>query len=92
MGDAIVALFGAQFYSSLVPFSSSYDINEDTISYEGYVSRPGSGVGRSDSERQYVYCNNRPVDYMKLNKVFNEVSPFSVLLVCKEISIGVATI
>ena len=73
MGDTIVALFGVQFYNSLIPFSSSYDINGDTISYEGFVSQPGRGVGRSDSERQYVYCNKRPVDYMKINKVFNEV-------------------
>lgn len=40
----------------------------------GYVSRPGEGVGRCDNDRQFVYINGRPVDYHKINRVFNEVS------------------
>ena len=40
----------------------------------GFVSRVGEGVGRSDNDRQFVFCNNRPVDVPKVSKVINEVS------------------
>lgn len=39
----------------------------------GYISKAGEGVGRADSERQYCYCNGRPVDLPRAVKVMNEV-------------------
>ena len=39
----------------------------------GYISRVGEGVGRNDNDRQFVFCNNRPVDVPKVSKVINEV-------------------
>jgi DNA mismatch repair ATPase MutL len=30
-------------------------------------------VGRSDNDRQFTYCNGRPVDLPKVIKVVNEV-------------------
>jgi DNA mismatch repair ATPase MutL len=31
------------------------------------------GVGRSDSDRQYVFVNSRPVDIPRINRVMNEM-------------------
>ena len=39
----------------------------------GYISRVGVGVGRADNDRQFVFCNGRPVDLPKFTKVLNEV-------------------
>ncbi len=48
---------------------------------EGFVSRAGAGVGRSDNDRQYLYVNHRPVDMPRVNKTINEVRvAFSSLL------------
>jgi DNA mismatch repair protein PMS2 len=51
---------------------------DDTIQYDdchivGYVSKINLGVGRSDNDRQYVYCNGRPVDMPRISKALNEV-------------------
>ena len=51
--------------------SSSFLKNKCTIS--GYVSRVGTGIGRSDNDRQFIFCNGRPVDLPKFSKVLNEV-------------------
>lgn len=40
---------------------------------DGFVSKPREGVGRSDSDRQYIFCNGRPVDLPSIQKLFNEV-------------------
>lgn len=40
----------------------------------GFVSRSGVGVGRGDNDRQFIFCNGRPVDLMKFNRVLNEVN------------------
>lgn len=42
------------------------------FSYQGFVSRVREGVGRSDNDRQYVFCNSRPVDMPSIPKLFNE--------------------
>ena len=47
----------------------------------GYVSKVGLGVGRSDNDRQFVFCNGRPVDLPKVIKVLNEVGLNFILLV-----------
>jgi hypothetical protein len=39
----------------------------------GWVSKAGIGVGRSDNDRQYVFCNGRPVDLPKFSKALNEI-------------------
>ena len=39
----------------------------------GWISKPGDGIGRSTSERQFVFINQRPVDMPKISKLFNEV-------------------
>ena len=39
----------------------------------GFISKVGVGVGRSDNERQFMFCNGRPVDLSKFVKTVNEV-------------------
>lgn len=40
---------------------------------KGLVSKAGAGVGRSDNDRQFIFCNGRPVDLPRFTKVLNEV-------------------
>jgi DNA mismatch repair protein MutL len=42
-------------------------------SLHGWVSKVGVGVGRSDNDRQYIFCNGRPVDLPKVVKALNEI-------------------
>lgn len=42
-------------------------------SVRGLVSKVGLGVGRSDNDRQFTFCNGRPVDLPRFAKVLNEV-------------------
>lgn len=37
------------------------------------LDQAGEGVGRSDNDRQFVFCNGRPVDMAKAVKIVNEV-------------------
>ncbi|CAM9199995.1 unnamed protein product, partial [Ectocarpus fasciculatus] len=39
----------------------------------GYISKAGVGVGRSDNDRQFMFCNGRPVDLPKLTRTMNEI-------------------
>ena len=50
---------------------NSNHLNRCTIT--GFISRAGVGVGRSDNDRQFVFCNGRPVDLPKFTKILNEV-------------------
>ncbi len=47
--------------------------NKVEFSVSGYISKAGVGVGRSDNDRQFIFCNGRPVDLPKVTKVLNEV-------------------
>lgn len=47
--------------------------SDPSIRIQGFISRAGLGVGRSDQDRQYIYCNGRPVDLPKYHKALNEV-------------------
>lgn len=66
---------------STTPLSSSTPskVKED-VRLQGFISRvdasngTGSGTnGRTENDRQFVYCNNRPVDIPKISKVLYEV-------------------
>ena len=39
----------------------------------GFVSRAGTGVGRANNEKQFLYLNGRPVDIPRVTKTLNEV-------------------
>ena len=43
------------------------------ISITGYVSKAGTGIGRANNDRQFLYINNRPVEIPKIMKTINEV-------------------
>ena len=40
---------------------------------EGFVSKVGNGIGRSDNDRQFFFVNGRPVDLPRMAKELNEV-------------------
>lgn len=39
----------------------------------GYISKIGLGIGRSDNDRQFIFCNGRPIDLLKMMKGVNEI-------------------
>ena len=39
----------------------------------GWISKAGTGVGRSNNDRQFVFINQRPVDIPKLTRTMNSV-------------------
>ncbi|VDN19491.1 unnamed protein product [Cylicostephanus goldi] len=43
------------------------------IEFTGFVSSCEHGYGRSSTDRQFIYVNQRPVDYSKICRVINEV-------------------
>ncbi|VDM83273.1 unnamed protein product [Strongylus vulgaris] len=43
------------------------------IEFTGFVSSCEHGYGRSSPDRQFIYVNQRPVDYSKICRVINEV-------------------
>ena len=42
------------------------------IEIEGYISKVGLGLGRSDNERQFLFLNGRPVDLPKIARCISE--------------------
>ena len=44
-----------------------------TLTVDGFVSRLAPGCGRSSSDRQYVYLNQRPVDLPKVTRAVTDV-------------------
>lgn len=46
---------------------------EQSIRISGLVSKVGIGVGRCDNDRQFMFCNSRPVDLSRFAKALNEV-------------------
>ncbi|KAJ7520122.1 hypothetical protein O6H91_20G067500 [Diphasiastrum complanatum] len=68
--DNIITVFGTKTAACLDPLDVKL---LDTIQIEGFVSKPGSGSGRSSGDRQYFYVNGRPVDMPKVSKLLNEL-------------------
>ena len=56
-----------------VHFHRGNNNSQGSVRIVGYASKAGLGVGRSDSERQYSFCNGRPVDLPRVVKTMNEV-------------------
>uniref|UniRef100_A0A8C9EI43 Mismatch repair endonuclease PMS2 n=1 Tax=Pavo cristatus TaxID=9049 RepID=A0A8C9EI43_PAVCR len=103
--ENIGAVFGKKQLQSLVPFVQlppneavceeyglkSTDLPEKLYRYiTGFISRCDHGVGRSTTDRQFFFINQRPCDPAKVIKLVNEVYhsynkhqyPFIVLNVC----------
>ncbi|XP_010904189.2 mismatch repair endonuclease PMS2 [Esox lucius] len=87
MKDNIGAIFGPKQLQSLLPFQqlsptdtvkedyglSNTELPKDLFTISGFVSRGDHGVGRSATDRQFYYINNRPCDPSKISKLVNEV-------------------
>ncbi|KAM4624603.1 mismatch repair endonuclease PMS2 [Polymixia lowei] len=85
MRDNIGAIFGPK--QSLLPFhqlSPTENVKEDyglkdaelprdLFTISGFVSRGDHGLGRSATDRQFFFINNRPCDPSKVTKLVNEV-------------------
>ncbi|KAM7152377.1 mismatch repair endonuclease PMS2 isoform 2-T2 [Macrochelys suwanniensis] len=102
--ENIGAIFGQKQLQSLIPFVHlppseavceeyglhSTDIPQNLYTITGFVSHCDHGVGRSTTDRQFFFVNQRPCDQSKISKVVNEVYhmynkhqyPFVVLNIC----------
>ncbi|XP_032358933.1 mismatch repair endonuclease PMS2 [Etheostoma spectabile] len=87
MRDNIGAIFGPKQLQSLLPFQQvsptenvieeyglkDAELPKQLFSMTGFVSRGDHGVGRSSTDRQFFFINNRPCDPLKVTKLVNEV-------------------
>uniref|UniRef100_A0A3Q1IBE8 Mismatch repair endonuclease PMS2 n=1 Tax=Anabas testudineus TaxID=64144 RepID=A0A3Q1IBE8_ANATE len=87
MRDNIGAIFGPKQIQSLLPFQQvspteniieeyglkDADLPKQLFTITGFVSRGDHGVGRSATDRQFFFINNRPCDPLKVTKLVNEV-------------------
>ncbi|XP_063338176.1 mismatch repair endonuclease PMS2 [Pelmatolapia mariae] len=87
MRDNIGAIFGPKQLQSLLPFQQvsptenvieeyglkDADLPKQLYSITGFVSQGDHGVGRSTTDRQFFFINNRPCDPLKVTKLVNEV-------------------
>ncbi|XP_053327450.1 mismatch repair endonuclease PMS2 [Spea bombifrons] len=102
--ENIGAVFGQKQLQSLMPFvqlppsetvCEDYGLTyTDTLdsfyNISGFISSCDHGVGRSSTDRQFFFINQRPCDPAKVSKVVNEVYhtynrhqyPFVVLSIC----------
>ncbi|XP_051856810.1 mismatch repair endonuclease PMS2 [Antechinus flavipes] len=85
--ENIAAVFGQKQLQTLIPFvqlppresvCEEYGINyndtlHDLFSISGFISRSDHGVGRSTTERQFFFINQRPCDLAKISRLVNEV-------------------
>uniref|UniRef100_A0A8B9NVK8 Mismatch repair endonuclease PMS2 n=1 Tax=Apteryx owenii TaxID=8824 RepID=A0A8B9NVK8_APTOW len=102
--ENIGAVFGQKQLQSLIPFVQlppnetvceeygldTTDMPQNFYSITGFVSRCDHGVGRSATDRQFFFINQRPCDPAKVAKLVNEIYhlynkhqyPFIVLNIC----------
>ncbi|KFZ46917.1 Mismatch repair endonuclease PMS2, partial [Antrostomus carolinensis] len=102
--ENIGAVFGQKQLQSLIPFVqlppndtvceeyglNATDMPQNLYSITGFISRCDHGVGRSTTDRQFFFINQRPCDPAKVVKLVNEVYhlynkhqyPFVVLNIC----------
>ncbi|XP_055360681.1 mismatch repair endonuclease PMS2 [Betta splendens] len=87
MRDNIGALFGPKQLQSLLPFQQllptkniteeyglvDAELHKELFTITGFVSQGDHGVGRSATDRQFFFINNRPCDPHKVTKLVNEV-------------------
>ncbi|KAM4025065.1 mismatch repair endonuclease PMS2 [Anomaloglossus baeobatrachus] len=104
MKENIGAVFGQKQLQNLIPFVqlppseavceeyglNPADVQGDFYNITGYISQCDHGVGRSATDRQFYFINQRPCDPAKVIKIVNEVYhsfnrhqyPFVVLNIC----------
>eukprot|EP01087_Luapelamoeba_hula_P020009 TRINITY_DN6728_c2_g1_i3.p1 TRINITY_DN6728_c2_g1~~TRINITY_DN6728_c2_g1_i3.p1 ORF type:complete len:904 (-),score=142.25 TRINITY_DN6728_c2_g1_i3:51-2762(-) len=77
MHDNILIIFGTKITQKLVPLEVANIAfktpkRDKQFSIRGYFSKPMKATGRSNTDRQFLFVNGRPVDYMRLARAFNE--------------------
>ncbi|XP_020655264.3 mismatch repair endonuclease PMS2 [Pogona vitticeps] len=102
--ENIGAVFGQKQVQSLIPFvqlppsdlvCEEYGLNPSDMPMKfyditGFLSRCDHGVGRSSTDRQFFFINQRPCDSAKVSRIVNEVYhiynrhqyPFVALNIC----------
>uniref|UniRef100_A0A8C6TNT0 Mismatch repair endonuclease PMS2 n=1 Tax=Neogobius melanostomus TaxID=47308 RepID=A0A8C6TNT0_9GOBI len=87
MKDNIGAIFGPKQIQTLLPFKQvppaenameeyglkDADLPKQLFLITGFVSQADHGVGRSATDRQFFFINNRPCDLLKVTRLVNEV-------------------
>ncbi|ESO84069.1 hypothetical protein LOTGIDRAFT_108533, partial [Lottia gigantea] len=85
--ENIVNIFGAKQLQQVLEFKQynpsedvctefgvkTADDTSDLFKLNGFISKCDHGLGRSSTDRQFIFINNRPCDSTKLIKVVNEV-------------------
>ncbi|NXX19836.1 PMS2 endonuclease, partial [Podargus strigoides] len=85
--ENIGAVFGQKQLQSLIPFIqlppneavceeyglNAADMPQNLYSITGFISRCDHGVGRSTTDRQFFFINQRPCDPAKVIKLVNEI-------------------
>ncbi|XP_075686367.1 mismatch repair endonuclease PMS2 [Rhinoderma darwinii] len=102
--ENIGAVFGQKQLQNLIPFvqlppsesvCEEYGLKQADViggfyTITGYISRCDHGIGRSATDRQFYFINQRPCDPAKVTKIVNEAYhsfnrhqyPFVVLNIC----------
>ncbi|CAF5098908.1 unnamed protein product, partial [Rotaria socialis] len=60
--DTLAQLFGSKILESIIHIDDNNDDENREFKFDGFISRPQHGSGRSSTDRQYLYVNNRPID------------------------------
>lgn len=86
--DSMISIFGTNGAYGLVPVDievqdlemklklhiGEFPVTQKlNIKFTGYISNSSFGLGRSASDRQYVFINGRPISSKKFLKTINEV-------------------
>lgn len=71
--DNIINVYGSSGLDGLTEIDKSLELNNDyMVKMNGMISKASFGDGRLTKDRQFIFINNRPVEYKKLLKLINE--------------------
>lgn len=72
--DNIINVYGATGLQGLEEIDLKIDLDEKySIKITGLLSNSSIGSGRLSKDRQYLYINQRPVEFKKIMKLVNDV-------------------
>lgn len=70
--DNLINVFSSTGLTGLEDFEDTLELMDSQINVNGLLSNSSFGSGRSSRDRQFVFINNRPVDWKPLLKLSNE--------------------
>ncbi|CAM4816827.1 unnamed protein product [Rotaria magnacalcarata] len=71
--DTLAQLFGSKILESIIHIDDNNDDENRGFKFDGFISRPQHGSGRSSTDRQYLYVNSRPIDCAPLLRTINDI-------------------